>query len=109
MIRAIGPTLSSFGVSGVLLRPQLELFDSSGKSLAVAVPWSTTSTDTMLELKKAAADVGVFALREGSEDQVLLVVLQPGSYTCVVSGLNGATGIVLLEGYEVSSLEGGFG
>lgn len=103
LVRAVGPTLTTFGVSGALARPRLELVDAAGQSIAVAVPWSTTSADTKNELRKSAEAVGAFALREGSEDQVLLLFLKRGSYTCVVSGLGGATGVALLEAYEIPS------
>jgi len=90
-----------FGISGVLLRPQLQIFDSSGTSIARSVPWSANDAAIRVELRKTAADVGAFALREDSDDQVLLLFLRRGAYTCVVSGNGDSTGIVLLEAYEV--------
>jgi len=43
-----------------------------------------------------------FALLAGSRDAALLLELPPGSYTVQVSGVNGATGIALVEVYEVT-------
>jgi hypothetical protein len=89
LIRAVRPTLARLGVIDVLARPQLELFDATGKSVALAVPWSSTSEDTRTELANVAVMVGAFRLDSGSQDQVLLVVLPAGAYTCVISNRSG--------------------
>lgn len=101
LLRAVGPTLTQFGVSNAVARPQLELFNSAGRSVARAVAWSTTSRDTQTELRAATTLVGAFQLTEGSEDQVLLAYLEAGAYTCVVTNRDATSGICLLEGYEV--------
>ena len=43
LIRASGPALSSFGVSGVLADPRLEVFDGQNKSIGVNDNWTATS------------------------------------------------------------------
>lgn len=53
------------------------------------------------QVAAAAAGVGAFALAADSKDAVLLVTLQPGSYTAQVSGVDGTTGLALVEVYEV--------
>ncbi len=103
LVRAVGPSLTSFGVAEVLARPQLEAFDSAGRSVAKAVPWSATSPSDQGQLRTAAIEVGAFALREGSDDQVLLLFLTPGAYSFVVTGEDGSSGAILLEAYEVPS------
>ena len=45
--------------------------------------------------------MGAFALAADSKDAVLLTALPPGSYTVQVSGVNGTTGLGLVEVYEV--------
>ena len=45
--------------------------------------------------------VGAFAFATGSKDSALVVTLDPGLYTPVVSGKNNTTGIVLVEVYEL--------
>ncbi|HRE84643.1 MAG TPA: hypothetical protein PLN52_26620, partial [Opitutaceae bacterium] len=42
-----------------------------------------------------------FPLGNGSRDAALLLSLAPGSYTANIEGRNGATGIALVEAYEV--------
>ncbi len=45
--------------------------------------------------------VGAFGLKDGSRDAVLLLDLPPGSYTVQVAGVADATGVALVEVYEV--------
>jgi hypothetical protein len=45
--------------------------------------------------------VGAFALEAASRDAVLLVTLEPGSYTAQISGVGNTTGVALVEIYDV--------
>jgi hypothetical protein len=101
LVRAVGPTLATFGISGYLPRPQLRVYNAAGGLIASAVPWSTNSSMAQNELLRATDLVRAFRLRQGSEDQVLLLYLDRGTYTCVVTGIENSSGVVLLEGYEV--------
>jgi hypothetical protein len=96
LIRAIGPTLSSFGVSGTLASPQLTLTTANGTMIASNTGWNGTAA-----LTSAFSQVGAFPLSSTSKDSAILVTLGPGSYTAVVSGANGTTGVALVEVYEV--------
>jgi uncharacterized protein (DUF1800 family) len=100
LIRAIGPALSSFGVSGGLGDPKIDLYDSSTPAKLVASNdnWATTSVGGATTF----ASVGAFALSAGSKDAALTATLAPGSYTAQVSGVANATGISLVEVYDVS-------
>jgi len=99
LIRAVGPTLASFGVGGTLADPTLALFPL-GRDFAVAAnnDWSTAGT---AELSAAFAQAGAFALPVGSRDAAVLVTLPAGTYTVQVSGANSGTGEALVEIYEV--------
>lgn len=96
LIRAVGPTLSSFGVSGTLANPQLTLTTASGSMIATNTGWGGTAA-----LTAAFSQVGAFPLSSTSNDSAILVTLGPGSYTAVVSSANGTTGVALVEVYEV--------
>ncbi|MSU22899.1 MAG: hypothetical protein EXS32_03650 [Opitutus sp.] len=97
LLRAVGPSLSQFNVTGRLADPKLEVFDANSKSIAVNDDWRG---DTVL--RTAFTSVGAFGLNSSTSlDAVLLVTLAPGSYTAQVSGVSGATGIALVEIYEV--------
>ncbi len=96
LIRAIGPTLSAFGVTDVLADPKLELFNSSAVKVQENDNWGGTA-----ELTAAFASVGAFALPAAARDAALLARLQPGTYTAQISGNGGANGVALVEIYEV--------
>jgi hypothetical protein len=99
LIRAVGPTLTGFGVTGALANPVVELFrsnaDGTSTSLATNTVWSGAQVTSL------SAEVGAFALNAGSNDAVILATLTPGNYTAVVTGAGGTTGVALLEVYEV--------
>ncbi len=99
LIRAIGPTLGGFGLPGALAEAQLTLFDERGVAFRSNVNW--TAAANALEIARVAAQVGAFPLTTGSADSALLVELAPGNYTAQVTGGGGATGIALIEVYEV--------
>ncbi|MFO1447927.1 MAG: immunoglobulin domain-containing protein [Opitutaceae bacterium] len=97
LIRAVGPTLGipPFSIPGVMEDPRLDLF--SGQTLRNANDnWGGDFTITSAFVK-----VGAFSLASASRDAVLLVTLNPGSYTAQVTGANASAGFVLVEVYEV--------
>ena len=89
LIRAVGPTLTSLGVSGALADPVLSLYNSSSVLLASNDNWNSTDAATM-------SSVGAFSLPIGSKDAAIVRTLSAGPYTAVVSGAGGTTGISLL-------------
>jgi hypothetical protein len=99
LVRAVGPTLANFSVSGVLAQPTLSVVDASGNTVATNTGWSTNSN--VSAIVSAAAATGAFALPSGSADCALLLTLSPGSYTAIVSGVGATSGIALVEAYQV--------
>jgi hypothetical protein len=93
LIRAVGPKLTSFGVTDVLADPKLEVYSGTTK-LSENDTWNQMLAPTF-------ASVSAFALDAGSRDAALLTSLAPGSYTVQVSGSDGGTGEALIEIYEV--------
>ena len=96
LIRGIGPTLGAFGVTGVLANPRLELRNSTNAIVATNGGWAGAPA-----LIAAFTQVGAFALPATSGDAALLISLAPGSYTAQVAGTGGATGVALVEVYEL--------
>lgn len=97
LLRAIGPSLASFGVTGALADPQLAVFQQGAASpLQRNDDWGGTT-----ELAAAFAATGAFTLPVGSRDAALLLTLAPGVYTAQVSGIGTTTGTALVEVYEV--------
>jgi sugar lactone lactonase YvrE len=95
LIRAIGPSLEPFGVTGALADPKLELFAGTTK-INENDNWGGAAA-----LTATFDSVGAFGLPAASRDAVLVVTLNPGSYTAQVSGVGNTTGVALVEVYEV--------
>ena len=96
LIRASGPALAPFGVTGTLSDPELQLYSGS-TLLGMNAGWGGST-----EIANAAASVGAFAWTSAtSADSALLVTLPPGAYTAQVSGSSGDSGVALVEVYEV--------
>lgn len=98
LVRAIGPTLAAapFNVGGAMADPKVSLF--SGQTVINANDnWGGGSL-----LSATGSAVGAFAIgNAASRDASLLATLAPGSYTVQVSGANSASGLTLVEVYEV--------
>jgi hypothetical protein len=100
LIRADGPSLTAFGVSGALAAPSLILTaQSTGATLAANTGWGTNPYPG--QIASVAGQVGAFALSSGSADSAVLVTLPPGAYTVQTSGVGSTTGVALAEIYEV--------
>jgi hypothetical protein len=100
LVRAAGPALTGFGVTGALLDPTLAIFDRQGRQIATNDNWSANFTDSAA-IRAAALRVGAFAFADGSRDAAAIVELDPGSYTVQVSGIGVPAGISLIEVYEL--------
>ena len=80
LLRAIGPALAGFGVTGTLADPKLELFAGPNK-IGENDNWSTPIGGATPLTAGTFSSVGAFALTAGSRDAALLATLAPGAYT----------------------------
>lgn len=99
LIRAVGPTLASYGVSGTLADPQLDVYQSvNGTNIRIGGNdnWGGTAA-----LAGAFTATGAFALPANSKDAAVLLTLPSGIYSAVISGVNSTTGVAMVEIYEV--------
>jgi endonuclease I len=99
LIRAVGPGLAQFGVSGFLERPQVRVVFNNDVVAAENIGWQSAANREALVA--ATTRVGAFPLNPTHADSALLVSLLPGPYTIQVSGADGGSGIALVEVYEV--------
>jgi N-acetylneuraminic acid mutarotase len=98
ILRAIGPSLSNFGIANALQDPVLELHDSTGALIASNDNWTAASN------KQAIIDS---RLAPGNNlESAILTSLNPGSYTAVVHGLNNGTGTAVVEAYDLDQTAG---
>ena len=103
LVRGVGPALTPFGITNALPDPSLTIFNAAGQSVFSNNDWSTPAAGaaSAAELAIAATRAGAIALSANSRDAALLVQLDPGAYTAVVSDASGATGVSLVEVHEV--------
>jgi Matrixin len=95
MLRAIGPSLVSNGVSNVLADPVMELRDSTGVLIASNDDWQDSAQASQIQQSGIAPTNAL--------ESAILRTLAPGSYTAVVSGYEGAQGNGLVEAYEMDA------
>jgi len=101
LVRAVGPTLSTFGLAGSIASTKLQLF-SGATMISSNTGWSSTPSNA-LAVSNADAQVGAFALPTGSADSALVGSFPPGNYTAMVSGLGSDTGLGLVEIYDMDT------
>jgi len=91
IVRGVGPSLGN-DFPGALQDPYLEIHDSTGKTIA--------SNDNWQDGDKLAILASGVAPKDTKEPAVVLT-LDPGNYTAIVSGVGGTTGIALVEVYDL--------
>lgn len=97
LVRAIGPGLEGKLIEGDAWFQDPRLTLRSTKDVLIAQNDNWGGSDI---LKEAFSATGAFQLTNGaSKDAAILVTLEPGSYTAVINGPTGHTGIALLEVY----------
>ena len=99
LIRASGPALAPFGVSGTLQDPELQLFAAGSSSVPVAASkgWGGSA-----QIAAASASAGAFSWgASATPDSAILLTLPPGAYTATVSGASGDAGVALVEVYDI--------
>jgi len=97
VLRVLGPTLSGFGLSGVLADSVLSVYNSSRALIATNDDWQT-------DLGSAFILANGLGPTNPSESAILLQNLAPGAYTAIVTGKNSTPGIGLFELYDLSPL-----
>jgi hypothetical protein len=98
LIRGIGPALTPYGVTGALVDPRLDLYLAGG-----TVPiQSNDDWAGATALTAAFSATGAFALPDAnSKDAAMIVTLNPGAYSVILSGVGNTTGVGLVELYEM--------
>jgi hypothetical protein len=90
--RALGPSLSNIGVQQALQDPTLELRDQNGVLIDSNDNWKDRQQAVIERQNLAPAD---------DRESALLDILPAGAYTAIVRGKNGATGVALVEFYNI--------
>jgi plastocyanin len=92
LVRALGPSLTAFGVTGALADPTLELHDENGALIGSDDNWKETQQ----------SEIEATGLQPSNDlESAVLETLAPGAYTAIVAGKNGTTGVGLVEVYNL--------
>ncbi len=92
LLRAIGPSLADAGIDGVLADPVLELHGSDGSLITSNDNWRDTQEMEIQESGLPPTD---------DLESAIVATLTPDSYTAIVSGKGGTSGVGLVEAYDL--------
>ena len=90
VVRARGPSLVPFGIPNALANPVLQLVRSSDQAtIAINDDWQAATN---------AADLQASGFAPSSnQEAAILITLDPGAYTAIVTGAGGTTGVAIVE------------
>lgn len=92
VVRAIGPSLTAYGIADALADPTLSLYDANGNQIATNDNWKTTQE----------MDLRATGLAPPSDlESAIVRTLPPGNYNAIVRGRNSTTGVALMEVYAL--------
>ena len=93
IVRGIGPSLTSAGVSGALANPSLELYNAQGTLIDSNDDWTSSANKTAISNSGLAPTNDL--------ESAVYDSLAAGNYTAIVRGANSTTGVGLVEIYEL--------
>lgn len=93
LVRAIGPSLTGFGVPDVLANPMLELYGPAG--------FITMTNDDWRDSQAAAIQASGIPPADDLESAID-ATLAPGAYTAMVRGNGNTSGVALVEVYDLN-------
>src|SRR6266496_4561657 len=96
VLRALGPSLSGFGLSDVLADPVLSVYNSSGTLVTSNDNWQSDVNHFVVESNGLAP--------AHLEESAIARYMAPGAYTVIVTGRDATPGIGLVELYDISPL-----
>ncbi|HEY2713664.1 MAG TPA: hypothetical protein VGI60_14210 [Chthoniobacterales bacterium] len=98
VLRGLGPSLNGkIGAASFLPDPVIELHDSTGAVVATNDNWMDLSADDQTVLTDNDLAPG------DPSESALVETLAPDSYTVIMSGANGGTGVGLVEAYDLDN------
>jgi hypothetical protein len=101
LVQALGPTVSTMGLSGVMPDPQLNLF-SNQTVIASNCGWGSPMTNQLAVIAADLATCATALTDPASRDSAIVVPLAPGGYTVQVGSVSGVSGRTLTAFYDNS-------
>jgi hypothetical protein len=102
LFRARGPSLAAFQITNSLQNPQLDIHDGNGTLIAHNDNWQE-EPDGTANATRAAQITSTGLAPSDPRESAILLTLQPGNYTAIVSGVSGTTGLGLVEAYGLGA------
>ncbi len=93
VVRAVGPSLSDYGVAGALADPTMELRDGAGNLVTSNDDWADHPQASQVSAR------GLSPAR--AREAAIYASLGAGNFTVIVRGYNGGRGVGLVEVFEV--------
>jgi spore coat protein A, manganese oxidase len=94
VVRALGPSLAGSGVGTPLANPTLDLRDANGARLNYCDNWQDNAEE--------ATQLTLLGLAPTQPQEAAIVTSLPaGAFTAIVAGKNGATGVGMVEIYNL--------
>ena len=94
IVRAIGPSLTAYGVAGALPDPILELHSPDGSLIYENDDWRSDQEQQILDTAIAPTE---------DREAAIVATLTPGNYTAVIRGRGNNTGVALIEVYNLEN------
>lgn len=92
VIRALGPSLSAFGITGALQDPVLALKNANGSTVISNDDWQESQETEINQTGLPPTE---------TRESALVTSLSDGNYTAVISGKSSTTGVSVVEVYIV--------
>jgi uncharacterized delta-60 repeat protein len=103
IVRALGPSLTPFGVTDALANPTLEIKDANQVTVAANNDWGTTQVGGLITGDQSA-EISASNLAPGNGlESAIIANLTPGSYTAVVRGAGNTAGTGVVDAYDMSA------
>ena len=93
VVRALGPSLTAYGIADALANPILELYNDHGTRIHVNDDWRSNQAGQISAASLAPSD---------ERESAIIARLRPGKYTAIVRGAQDSTGVCLVEIYNLT-------
>jgi FtsP/CotA-like multicopper oxidase with cupredoxin domain len=102
LLRVAGPSLTQFGISGALANPRLELHDTNN-TIGTNDNWQTTQIGGVITSDQVAEIQNSGLAPRDTLESAMIATLAPGSYTAIVQGVSGGTGVSVVEVFDLNA------
>jgi len=93
LVRAIGPSLTGFGVPNALVDPTLDFVNGQGTKIDSNDDWMNSPQKSQIESSGLAPT--------NAKESAIVQTVAAGQYTAIVRGTNGGTGVGSVEVYQL--------